>query len=238
MKTNIYITIIAVIIIVITISCSMSKNQQTTEVVVIRDITSPHLSMPEIEVIQSLYKLNVNKWQGAIFRLTSITDISYNKTYEARIEAENKWLENEFERRKKIKTFFDEIGRIINLSESHKYSRNKSSVYSNIAKELNKLSKSKSHKKIILIYSDLAENTNEMSFYKNKDLYLLKNNTEKLTEYFNSITPLLNLENIEVFLIYQPENSKQDDTYRLLSGYYKTLLENKGANVEITANIN
>jgi hypothetical protein len=48
---------------------------------------------------------------------------------------------------------------------------------------------------------------------------------------------LNNLNGVEVYLIYQAKDNCSDLKYQILSGFYKTLLENAGAKVTITANL-
>jgi hypothetical protein len=102
MKTTLTIFII-VGITVFFIAC----NQQplaTTEVVILKDITDKALAQPKAEEVLSLYGLDKAS-NGGKFRFSYISDVSYNQTSEAKLEAENEWNSNEFERKNKIKKF-------------------------------------------------------------------------------------------------------------------------------------
>ena len=178
---KIIITIISIILIIVVrtiiITCN-TENNNLNEVVVIRDITDKLLSQPKSDDIVRLFDLSNSQWNGARFRFVDITDVSYNHTSEVSINAENQWMGNEFDRARKVKNFYAELSRILNDISKETIGKNNSSIYFPIAKELNKLSQSKSSKKILLIYSDLMENTGEMSFYDNAKFNLLKTNPE------------------------------------------------------------
>ena len=235
MKTYLSIAIIAVIMVLI-VSCSTQHNSET-EVVLVRDITDRFLSQPKSNEITSLFGLDNDQWEGVKFRFVDITDVSYNQISEASIKPENQWLSNEFDRRKKIKSFYTEVSQILNSSEKQVVGKENSSVYFPIAKELNRLNQSNSTKKILLVYSDLMENTAEMSFYDNTNFSLLKTNSNSIKKYFDSQIELKNLNGINIYIIFQPNGIGEDEQFKVVSGFYKSLYESKGAKVEITASI-
>ena len=238
---KIIITIISIIIIIIVrtvIISSTSVNTTETEVMVVRDITDIQLSQPKSDDIARLFDLGNSQWNGAKFRFIDISDVSYNQTFEASINAENQWMGNEFDRQKKIKAFYAEMSRILNDVGKETIGKNNSSVYFPIANELNKLSKSKSSKKILLIYSDLMENTDEMSFYDKEKFNLLTTHPDLIKKYFDSQVPLASLQGINIYIIFQANGTAEDEQFQVVSGFYKNLFESKGATVEISANLN
>jgi len=131
-----------------------------------------------------------------------------------------------------------DINIIISNSETESVGKDNSAVYFTIAKELNRLSHSKTTTKLMLVYSDLMENTPGMSFYDSDTFTKIKSAPNTIQHYFESQQKLTNLNGIKVYLIYQPENTKQDEDYKVVSGFYKNWLESKGAIVEISANLN
>jgi hypothetical protein len=237
MKTNLSIIIILTTIMVLFVACTY-KASTDTGVVVVRDITDLHFSQPKVSEITPLFEFSNDQWKGAIFRFVDITNVSYNRTYETSIKAENQWLSNEFERRKKVKSFYTEVTRIIDSSTTEKVGKDNSSVYAPITRELNNLHESTAGKRIMLIYSDLMENTEEMSFYDNNKFLLLKTNPDSVKKYLDSQLKLENLDGIKIYLVFQPLNIKEDEVYKVVSAFYKNLYESKGATVEITAGIN
>lgn len=225
---------ITVILTVVIIACTIQP--PTKEVAVLRDITDKHFAQPNTEEISRLYDFEKGKWNSAKFRLSNISDVSYNPANEASIEAENEWLGNEFVREKKIKKFNGEVNIILGDSANEKNGKPNSSVYLPIIRELNRLSQSTAEKKVLLVYSDLMENQKELSFYDGKKLKLLETKAETIRQFLEKQQGLSDLKGIEVHFIYQPANAEADKKFRIVSNFYKNLLENKGAKVLIGAN--
>ena len=227
--------IIAVTAIALMVACT-SQSPEITEVVVLRDITDRHLAQPNADEILTLFNPK-NKWDGRVFHFTDLTNVSYNQAIDVKLEAKNEWLSNELDRDKEIKQFKNKVSEIIVDNEKETVGKDNSSAYFPIAKELNRLSQSSSTEKILLIYSDLMENTREMSFYDKGRLNLLKTNPDRVKKYFDSQIELRNLIGIKIYIIFQPNEIKEDEQFKAVSGFYKTLLESKGAQVEIAASI-
>jgi len=236
MKTTIAI-IILIIGSVIIFACT-TQNTTVTEVVVIRDITDSEITQPKPNDIIPSFDLDNYQWNGAKFRFIDITNVSYNYTFEANIKTENNWMGNEFDRKKKVKSFYDEVSRIFTEKNKEAIGKDNSEIYAPLARELNRLHKSTSDKKTILIFSDLMENTKGMSFYDKENLDLLKKNPDSIRKYFEAQVPLGNLQGIKIYIIYQPNNIKENEQFKIVSGFYKNILESKNAQVEIAANIN
>jgi hypothetical protein len=82
------------------------------------------------------------------------------------------------------------------------------------------------------------ENTDKMSFYNKSVLNSIKKEPDKIKQYFESQIKLNKLNGIKIYIIYQPRNTEEDNAFSIVSGFYKQLFESKGADVEITANLN
>lgn len=217
------------------VACT-SQNPVITEVVLLKDITDTNIAKPDSNEIISLFGLK-NTENGGIFRFTNLTDVSYNYTRETRIEVKNLWLSNEFEREDEIKKFKKDIGEIISNMNKESEGKRNSSIYLPIARALNDLKNSQAQRKIIIIYSDLMENTQELSFYRNKDFERIKGNPEAVLSQFEKMEKLDSLGGIEVRFIFQPKDSRKDQVFRVISGFYKKILKEKGAKVIIGANL-
>lgn len=228
------IIVLAIVAVISLIMACASQSSQITEVVVLSDITDRHLTQPKAEEILTLFNPQ-SKWDGRVFLLGDLTDVSYNQVKEVRLEAQNEWLSNELDRGKEIKQFNNSVSEIISNDGMSAEGKGNSSVYFPIAKELNRLSQSSSTNKVLLIYSDLMENTREMSFYDERKFNLLKANPDPVKKYFDAQVELRSLAGIKVYIIFQPSGVKEDEQFRVVSGFYKKLLEDKGATVEITA---
>jgi hypothetical protein len=238
MKTTFTIVSIIAGIFILAGCARFNNTSDTTEVVVIRDITDSMTAIPNADEISTLVNLNKELWNGAKFRHVNLTDVSINKIHETSIDSENEWLGNKFKRRENVKAFYSEITRIVSDASKEKIGKNNSSLYLPIAKELNRLSQSTAGKRVLLIYSDLMENTDEMSFYENNEFNLLKTNPDSVKRYFDSQMVLKNIDGLKIYLVFQPLNIKEDEIYKVVADFYKNLFESKGATVEITASIN
>jgi len=238
MKTTLTTILIITGIILFTGCVQLSNSHSAIDASIIWDITDSMMVTPKLSEITSLYGLDKDIWNGGKFRLLNVTDVSINKIYEASIESENMWLGNKFKRNEKLKKFYSEIDGIISGALKQKIGKDNTSLYIPIAKELNRLSQSTANKKLLLVYSDLMQNTDDMSFYKNETLSLLRTNPDSVKKYFESQLKLKNLSGIKIYLVFQPQNMKQDEVYKIVSNFYKAMLESKGAEVEITASIN
>lgn len=204
----------------------------TTEVTVLRDITDKYISQPEVREIMTLFDFSgKNTWNAAIFRYQNVSDVSFNQIHTANIESVNPLYSDEFTREKQIKTFADSVSTILTDVTKDGIGKSYSSIYFPLATELNRLSQSTSQKRILIIYSDLMQNDETVSLYSKKlDLDILKTQLEKQKS-------LTNLQGVEVYIIFQPENIKQDHNFQIISQFYSNLLAEKGARVIVSASL-
>lgn len=237
MKTIFIILIISIAAVTIT-ACTNQNPPSITETVTLRDVTDKYLSKPNADEIYSLYGLSSSSMNGAIFRFKNLSDVSYNYEAEAEIEAQNFWTSNELDRIKTIKRFKNRMAEIITDSNKDTVGKINSSIYIPIATELNRLTQSKSDKKYLLVYSDLMENTADLSFYNKKALAQIQANPEAIRKSFEELQTLHNLNGIAIYLIYQLQDMQSDKAFTIISAFYKKLLEEKGATVTVSANIN
>ncbi len=238
MKTILYVFLIIAGISLIVSCTGLNTSSESTEVVIIRDITDTMAVTPNAEEITRLYGFDGDLWRGGNFRLVNLTDVSINKIFQTKIESENQWLSNKFKRKERLEGFYQDIEKILSEAASEKIGKEHSSIYLPIAKELNKLSESTADNKVLLVYSDLLENTDRISFYDKSTLELLDTVPQTIGKEFERQMELKNLSGIRICLIYQPADMKQDEAYKIVSAFYKNLFESKGASVEIVASIN
>lgn len=234
-------TILSIILLIGVVGVSIivysSQDSSTAEVSVLHDITDTLLSQPIAGEITPLFGLGSQKWNGAAFRYATISDVSFTPAQEARIGPANQWLSNEYDRTKEVNRFYSVITELITNSQKESIGKSHSSVYMTIAAELNRLSKSKSTKRILLVYSDLMENDLNFSFYDVKTFNLLSSHPDTIRKRLEMMLPITTLSGIEIHLLYQPPNPQSDIQFKVVSGYYKQLLESKGAIVYISANL-
>lgn len=216
----------------------VKQNQPITkEVALVIDVTDSTVTKPRPDEILRLYNLSgKNKWNiEAIFHSSTFSDVSYTNSYEIKLEAENMWLSNEFEREEKIKAFEEGITNELNSNDSA--GKRHSSIYLPLARELNRLSQSKAQQKVLIVYSDLMENSPELSFYREGTLRSLKTNPGAIKAILEKQTTLPDLTGIEVHFIYQPATTEKDNEFNIVSKFYGKLLEEKGAQVTVSANL-
>ena len=238
MKTLIIMTTLLISALIFFILANSHHLLTTTEVSVLHDLTDKHLSQPDANELYALFHLSGNdKWNGAMFRFSNVTDVSFNRTDEISLNAANQLFSNEFTREKQIENFKDSLAKIVADAGSDATGKENSSIYLPIANELIYLSRSTAKKRSLIIYSDLMENNLDFSFYHPDQLQLLELHPETISEKFEKQKALPSLKGIEVYFVYQPADPDADREFRIVSEFYKKLLEKKGANVFISANL-
>jgi hypothetical protein len=230
--------IISIIVILLSIaSCTMNR-PLTKEVMVLDDVTDQKRAQPMQAEILSLFSFDgMQKWNGNIFRYAEVSDISLNATKIISLPKEINWFSNELEREQAVRDFQKQVSDALKKDAPDSSGKSYSSVYLSLAHALTELAGSKSDSKVLLLYSDLMENSFELSFYQDPKLLLLKNNPDSIKRKLEELAPLPLLQGIEVHLIYQPVSITADWKYRIVSGFYKKVLESKGAKVFIEANL-
>ncbi len=214
-----------------------TPKQTTTEVSVLRDITSPQLAQPQTDTILPLFNLSNYAWNGAQFQFADISNVGYTQVKEASVSTANQWLSNELKRNSEVSQFNTDVESIITDAKKEKIGRWHSSIYAPIARELNRMAQSPAQNRILIIYSDLMENDIAVSFYYPNEFSLLQSNPGVIEKYFEKEVPLSQLNGIQVYLIYQPAGTISDWQYSIVSKFYQNLLEQKGAIVTVEANL-
>ncbi len=219
-------------------SCNEAKHQ-TTEIVVVWDITELHEPIPVASEILPLYGLDTDPDNGAVFRFSHASDVSLNReTVFTLPPSGNALVTNQFDREREIEKFTNDVTAFLDSIASDTVGRSQSSIYIPVAMGLNELSRtSTSDRKIFLLYSDLRENTQNLSFYDKRTLALIANDTASIATMLQSEMPLNNLTGIETHLLYQPRDAADDAAFQSISALYRGMLERKGATVFVSANL-
>lgn len=220
-------------------SCSKPV-RKTTTVFVLWDITDSIKPVPGAAHILPLFGLSENPNNGAVFRFRFANDKSLNpETVFTLLPAEGELLVNQFDRKREVEKFNTEVTEFLDsLPSDTAIGREQSSLFVAVAEAANRLAADTTPgRKIMLVYSDLREHTPVISLYNKQTLALLKSNPDKVQDMFLALAPLHDLSEMEVYLLYEPTDIQDDSAYRLISGLYKTMLEQQGAKVIISANI-
>lgn len=230
------IIIVCIVATAVGIGAVYYKPPATTDVIVLSDVTDSLIAKPDgVELISFLN--TSNKWDGISFTLSSISDVSIGKTDKVFIKAESRWLGNEIKRTRDLKAFYNSVEELLARSSGEVIGRKQTSVYIPIVTSLTSLAESSSNKKVLIVYSDLMENTNEFSFYDPQTLSELKTKPEVALGKLDSLLHLPSLRGVDVVFVYQPHNTTEDSAYRIVSWFYKSMLEKAGAHVVITSNL-
>jgi hypothetical protein len=202
------------------------------------DITDEGMAQPNGKQVLSLLKFDKKyMWSGATVRLIPLTNVNFNPIREVTLPSRNKWLSNELSRKKELLQFKEEVVMLFSPSYSENIGREHSSLYGPIMDELMRLYAKNDKRKIMIIYSDLMENSTELSLYNKKQFQAFVSNPTEQFPWMENFSQLPDLSDIQVYLIYQPENVQDNYRYTRVSEVIKKILENKGATVYRGANI-
>ncbi len=243
MKITILTAIMTVATSLYGIYLAFSFNHYSDDIVVrvLDDHTDFHQAKPETEQILSFFDLETHEWNGANFEITAITDFDYNVKRGANIPSFNcfnKYSErSSYQRTKEIREFGRQVNSAIKLVREDSIGRNHSSVYRSIARELNVLSESKADRKILLAFSDLKEKSDFLDLYNEAYYTLLATHPDSILGMFEKQALLKDLSGVEVYLIYQPLNYTDNESFKLISQLYRQMLEAHVAKVTITSNL-
>lgn len=218
-------------------SCE-AEREYTVSVTVLVDQTEPgFLSQPEAGAIKTMFRSNDSLWQGFHLRLLALSDVDLNPAVQADLPPECQFLSNNYSRKDRVKKFSTDIDSSFEKILSAKPGKINSSIYSPLADELKRLSETKAKQRVLVIYSDLMEHSALADFYQKKQLQHLKTAPDSVRQELEKRTPLPVLTGITVHIIYQPRSAAENEQFHIVSEFYKGILEQKGAQVSIGANL-
>ncbi|MCG3167174.1 MAG: hypothetical protein POELPBGB_02958 [Bacteroidia bacterium] len=183
--------------------------------------------------VKEKFGLKTNKWKGVKCSFIPLTNLRLNKEYTAILEPKNKWLNNEIVRNDEISNFSKNLDSAISEIASLPVGIDKSSVYLPFARKLNSLAESEIWTLELHIVSDLMENSKEISFYDPRTLALIQTHPDVIIKQLQNLCPLKSLRYITIHIYFIPQTEKQDEQFEIVSRFYKTMLEQKGATVII-----
>jgi hypothetical protein len=231
-------TLLVFVLIAFLIYITRPNDKFASDHSVLRDVTDVHLAQPNARDILNQFNLDgVDKWNGSRFRFQNLNDVSFNQPVIISIDPSNPLLSNVLTRETQLTSFTDSIKQILKTEENEKVGKEYSSLYIPIANELARLNKSNAEERVLSIYSDLMQNDLEISLYQADQLELIKTNPKVLKEKLIAEHELPDLKGITINLIYQPTDINEDADWKLVSKFYKSLFQEKGANVLIGASL-
>jgi hypothetical protein len=228
----------------LTTACSSDiQTSKSVAVYTLKDVTASagnenHSLDLTTEKLTRLFGLDSDPLATAEYYQSLITEVHLNKEYSASLPSANLDNFNKFKRQNKVKKFLSNISTAIQELQKVKFGRPQSSIFVPVAKTINKLSKTKANKQILVLQSDLFENTFILSKYDKSQMNKIENKPQSLEEVLDKETPIHSrLDNMTIYIINQPKSDTDKDFY-IISKIYKNWLESKGAKVEIMANLN
>ena len=205
-------------------------------ITILIDRTDPLQVYPDADDISTHLNLQQDPWQGIQVTLTYISDKDVNDTRIVILEKEDRWTGSITLRKARIARFIKEL-RAALIQAKGQVSLDHSIIYRSIAKQLNALAAAHAYKKHLLVYSDLMEN-DVLDFYTPKTFSLLLTKPDNVRRDLENTAPIKNLKGVDVWLLYEPATYEANHTYRIAAGFYKQLLESKGAIAHIEQSFN
>lgn len=232
---------ILIIAVVIIFNACTKQSPVNTQVSLLVDLTGSYKDNANIdsEKILRLFSLESIDNYGS-FRTDYISDVNYSNVQQASVPPINSMIEyNEFEREGKLMHFKKQVTSMIEKTNTTKRGKPSSAVYIPIAREINRIARTNANRKVVVIYSDLFENSPFFRFFENQNLKLLLNNPVQVQQLFQKQQPLNeDLTGVHIYIVYQAPNQETSQIFQLFSNrVYKPMLEDRGAEVTIGANL-
>lgn len=220
-------------------SCGTPKHK-TTEAVLLLDVTEPLRAWPAADELATFFDFGSGNMNGASLLVSELNDVSYNRQAAFTLpEGGNAFTTNRFDRKHEVEAFTEDIAaHLDSLTRDTLIGRPKSSLYIPLAMQLNRLAASDADTRTVIMYSDMMEHSTMLNLYDPQTLALIRIAPDTIAQILTRMTPLADLTGIELRIIYQPTDSEADDTFRLVSGFFKQYFESHGATVTIAANLN
>lgn len=241
---KIYITIM---LLCISAACSKQHKQDTTApciiVSTIVDTSDVHILHPQAQPILSLYDFAHDKSKEAIFRWQTISDMQLGPVGEYHLASEEgtDMLHASavpYLRKQLIQTFYDSVTHAVTQLQTVPVTGSShTECFACLAAECRYINEHENAKGIILLFSNLKENTYVFSCFRNEDAALLKTNPDRVASRLLKEYPLpASLEGVTVYVIYQPANREDEQTFLLMQQLYTHILESRHARVLVQAN--
>ncbi len=239
MKT--YQLIISVVCLAFLTGCQTPQSKEI-EVSILFDITSS-TENKEIDIstsdILGIFDLQDNPYNHGKFRVSTLTETHLSEIKQVKLPPVVSMNEyNKYSREHEINNFIQGVDSLLYYVYHLDKGKRASSLFIPISRELKRLTRSSANKKVLLCFTDLFEHSSTMfSVYSVTEFNQLIQTPEKLTALLSKNTPFPDdLHGIKVFLLYNPVIDT-DSIFLAISQWYKELLESKGAEVYIGANL-
>lgn len=211
-----------------------SSQAKGIEVSVLVDKTDTLLSLPDGDEIKALFQTGTHKWHSKRFSIQVISDVDYNPIFAESLPGRNPVLFNPYDRDTQNDTFGNNVRKHIRAMNAIPSGMAKSSIWVPLVREVNRLAQSAAYEKIIILYSNCLENSSVFSTYQQPDLL---RNPDSVKHLLLQQAEPRNLTGVKVYIVFKPSIT-DIDAFRRMAGIFKDILEQAGAEVNITANLN
>jgi len=223
---------------VLMVSCENKEPKAQHVYSFLHDITDPMIAQPDANEFLSLIDAADIK-----LRYRIISDVDFNPVTETKRSAPPSGLSslfsNSLEEKKKKKSFEVDCKKIL-VKKDPIEGEAHSSIFDPLMAELEYLSSlSDHHKKHLIIYSDLLDNCRWISFYRGTDRWLLANHPNKVVQRYQKRVSekLKEIKNVEVHIIFIPENHYANVRFKQLQKVYLALFSELNIPISFSGNL-
>lgn len=224
---------ISFLLLLFSLGCSTATQPiYDIDMCVITDVTDSLSAKPTAEEITQPLGLQQNPWQSVRILCTTVSDRQINDVRIVTLKAEPEWSGNVTLRQATVAHFVKQVQQAL-YAMKYTASRPYSIIFPAVAQEANLLANSTAIKRYILLYSDLLEHTPAINFYDLKTVNRLQKSSQSIAQQLEETTPLKQLNGLELWLLYNPQNYKQNRSYMSITELYQHLFTAHGATVHI-----
>jgi len=201
------------------------------------DKTELFAIQPTTSEILSPLDLYSHKWESVDIHLRTFSQYKYTERYTVSLANKYFLISNPDQRDKDVQTFKTAVDTLVKTVCRQPNGYSKSSIYAPFIEEVNNIASSKADKKVALAYTDCCENTDVFSIYRPADRDALVHHLNKVKELLSSYGKPCRLHGLTIYILYKPENDRDNENFTLMSEFYKQLFEEAGATVYISPSI-
>lgn len=209
----------------------LHRNEDISIITVV-DESDPQPLYPDSREVLKLLNLTPGKYQRAIFRYTTISDVTLNPIQTVFFSPSS-----ERDERKRILQFYDSVRSIIKIRlRVNSSSLQRSTCFETIATALRTLVADSCKRGIVLIFSDLQENADLFSVYTPTTRQAILNGTLRIEDVFEASKILPpSLAGTVCIFHYKPKNEDDDRLYAAIVHGYRTVIEKRHGKILIQA---
>jgi hypothetical protein len=212
----------------------------TTTTSVMGDETDLLKKQPSDHEVLQYYGLSNddNIYNGYVFRFKDVQDVSMTdiKTYE--VQPEYSLLANRNSRIAALKNFRARVQETLKDANTNNHTTKKQSrVYQAVANECNYLSKCGSTNRNLILYTDLLDHSSDLDLYNPLVMEMVKSHPDQVLESLEKIIKIQPLNGVHVYIVYQSQNPDDENRFMVASNFYRYVLTQKGATVEVTPSL-